>query len=384
MIGFLYRYRVILFYLAVILLVYVNRKKFDMHGLIALYRTKVGLKLMDRMASKYREIIKLLGYVGIGVGYVGVIAITYMLVKNLVDVVMMPGAPAAVAPVIPGVRIPGTALTVPVIIGWLALFVVVLAHEFAHGVVARAHKLPIKSSGIFFLGPLMGAFVEPNEKKLRKTSDVTQYSILAAGPFSNMLLAVAAVIVMNLVLAPMAGAMVTEKGFELEEVIEGYPAEGAGLEAGMVITQINSEDVKDAVMFTESLYGLKPGEELNVVADSRDYSFVAGEHPQDPSKGYLGVSGNTFEVLNNPAFGSLYAVVRWLITLVMWVAILSFGIGLINLFPIFITDGARMLQVTMARVSGEVKGLLLWKRINVFCLMVLLLGLMLPLIRWMF
>ena len=56
----------------------------------------------------------------------------------------------------------------------------VINHEFGHGVVARAHGLKIQSSGIFLLGPLFGAFVEPNEKQLKKQNDIVQYSIYSA------------------------------------------------------------------------------------------------------------------------------------------------------------------------------------------------------------
>ena len=82
---------VILFYSAILLLIYIFRKKFDIHHkFLAMYRTKVGLKLMDRWGEKYREQIKLLGYIGIGVGYVGLFTI-------------LPTATSAVGVVVPGV-----------------------------------------------------------------------------------------------------------------------------------------------------------------------------------------------------------------------------------------------------------------------------------------
>ena len=141
---------VILFYSAIILLIYLNRKRFDMHGIMALYRTKVGLKLMDKWANKHREGLKLLGYIGIGAAYVGLIFITVVLIKSLITLFTVPGAPPAVSPVLPGVKIAGTGLTMPLITGWLVLFVVVLVHEFAHGVVARVHNIKVKNSGLFF------------------------------------------------------------------------------------------------------------------------------------------------------------------------------------------------------------------------------------------
>src|SRR3989338_7019477 len=86
MAGFLQDHKfVLLFYLGVILLVYFFRKKFDMQGIIALYRTKIGLKQMESISTKYREYVKLFGYIGIGAAYIGLVIISVMLFKNLFD-----------------------------------------------------------------------------------------------------------------------------------------------------------------------------------------------------------------------------------------------------------------------------------------------------------
>src|SRR3989338_5356323 len=88
---------VLLFYFAIILLVYLFRKKFDMHGIIALYRTKIGLKQMDSISSKYREYVKLFGYIGIGAAYIGLVVISVMLFKNLFDLFTVADAQSAVS-----------------------------------------------------------------------------------------------------------------------------------------------------------------------------------------------------------------------------------------------------------------------------------------------
>ena len=56
---------------------------------------------------------------------------------------------------------------------WLiALFILAVVHEFAHGVIGERWGVRIKSSGFAFLGilaPIMpAAFVEPNEEDLAK------------------------------------------------------------------------------------------------------------------------------------------------------------------------------------------------------------------------
>ena len=52
---------VILFYSAIILLIYIFRNKLDIqHKVMAFYRTKVGLKTMDSLGKKHTEFIKFL------------------------------------------------------------------------------------------------------------------------------------------------------------------------------------------------------------------------------------------------------------------------------------------------------------------------------------
>ena len=164
--GFVLKHWLILgFYFLVILLVFIYRKKFQFQlKFIALCRTKLGLGLMDRIASRHAELVKLFGYVGIGAGFMGMAFIVMVLAQSVFTLLTVPGSPSPITPVLPGVRIPGTpdAFFVPFVQGIIAIFIVAVVHEFAHGVVARAHGVSIKSSGPAIIGPIFAAFVEPD------------------------------------------------------------------------------------------------------------------------------------------------------------------------------------------------------------------------------
>jgi membrane-associated protease RseP (regulator of RpoE activity) len=82
--------------------------------------------------------------------------------------------------------IPG--INLPLFEGIIALVVVLLVHEGAHAVLARIGKVPILSSGIALFGIIpVGAFVEPDEKKLAKLDEVKQTRVLVAGSTSNLI-----------------------------------------------------------------------------------------------------------------------------------------------------------------------------------------------------
>ena len=72
----------------------------------------------------------------------------------------------------------------------LALFMALTFHEFAHGIFAKYNNVKIKTTGFGFLGPFLAAFVEPDEKQMRKKSKFAQITILSAGTFVNLVLAI--------------------------------------------------------------------------------------------------------------------------------------------------------------------------------------------------
>ncbi len=379
---------VILFYSAIVLLIIIFRNKFDIHHkFIAMYKTKIGLKLMDRIGRKHSELVKLIGYIGIGAGYIGLFVIVYFLLKNLVTLLTVPTAVSAVSVVVPGVKIPGSPIMIPLITGWIALFIVILVHEFSHGVVARAHNIPVKSSGIFFLGPLMGAFVEPEEKNLRKQKDTTQYSVYAAGPWSNVLLALVCLFFLTYIFAPGLGAMEENIGAEIVGVTDGYPAAEAGMKGNMIVTEINGAPINDYPQFTEQLSRIRPNETVDIVANGTSYSFPVAESPQDPNQGYLGVmaSSRAATELTNDAswFKILHVIIAWFGELFAITGLLSLGIGLANLLPLGPVDGGRMLQVTLEKIKGKEKGNTLWRKISVATLLLLAINIFWPAIKWL-
>jgi membrane-associated protease RseP (regulator of RpoE activity) len=71
----------------------------------------------------------------------------------------------------------------------IALIIVAVVHEFSHGIYMRLFKTKIKSTGFAFLGPILGAFVEQDDKDFRKKKNFDQMVVLAAGVFANILFA---------------------------------------------------------------------------------------------------------------------------------------------------------------------------------------------------
>jgi len=82
-------------------------------------------------------------------------------------------------------------INLPLLEGVLALAIVLIVHESSHAVLSRIASIPLLSSGIVLFGIIpIGAFVEPDEKKLVRLEQVKQTRILVAGSTANFITSV--------------------------------------------------------------------------------------------------------------------------------------------------------------------------------------------------
>jgi hypothetical protein len=82
--------------------------------------------------------------------------------------------------ILPGVNL-------PFFEGIIALMIVLIVHEGTHAVLTRRAKVPLLSSGIVLFGVIpVGAFVEPDEKKLERVEQSKQTRVLVGGATANL------------------------------------------------------------------------------------------------------------------------------------------------------------------------------------------------------
>ncbi len=385
--AFVLKYKfVLLFYLFVVLFIAFHWKKIERQAkIIFLYRTKVGLHWMDKYSAKFHEWVILFGYIGMGAGFVGLVVISYVLIHNLYSLITQPEAVSGVSLVLPGVHVPGLGV-LPFWYWILAIFAIAVIHEFSHGIVARAHNIPVKNTGLVFFGPILGAFVEPDEKKLRSEKDIVQYSVLAAGSFANVALAVVAILFLNFAFLPLQESMVESTGFTFDAYVdETMPAAKAGIKPGTIITGIGDLPTKNFQEFSDELLFYKPGETIAIQTKEKEYSLVLAANPDHPRKSFLGIKDirNEFNIKENFQQGAgkaAYLVLDWFTGFLRWLFLLSVGIGLFNLLPLPIVDGGRMAQVFLHKLRGLERGELLYRKVSLFFLLILLLNLFYPLL----
>jgi membrane-associated protease RseP (regulator of RpoE activity) len=237
----------ILFALFLVLFLYNRRKHLARQGLLYLYRTKVGLRIIDYTADKYKKILKPLQYLVIASGFALMLAMIYLLIRFTFVYLSSPLAAQTLkvpvlTPLIPYLPslfkidfLPPFYFTYWIII----IAIIAIPHEFAHGIFAKLNKIKVHSTGFGFIlliaspfiwmynqlnrklkinkilsitlsllittiilvflclkfslfililiCPFLAAFVEPDEKQMEKLKKIPQMAILASGTFANVL-----------------------------------------------------------------------------------------------------------------------------------------------------------------------------------------------------
>jgi membrane-associated protease RseP (regulator of RpoE activity) len=182
-----------------------HKENVKRHGWIFLYHSQVGIKFIDWFAKKFEKVLKPLSYFVIGLGYVLMAAMLWLLSKSVWVYISTPipeqlqNLPP-IAPLIPyfpklfGLE----SLFPPLYFTYflIALAIVAVSHEFSHGIFARLWKIKVLTTGLAFFGPFFGAFVEPDEKKMAKAPKFQQLSILGAGVFANVLMTILFALIM--------------------------------------------------------------------------------------------------------------------------------------------------------------------------------------------
>jgi len=176
-----------------------RKKNIGREGIIFMYRTQFGVKAMEYVSKHYTRTLHALKYVIVGVGFVLMGAMVWMLGQTVAiyllhsnEITQFIKAPP-VAPLIPYFpKLFGMESFFPPF--YFAYFIVALAivaivHEFSHGIFMRLFKVRIKSTGLVFLGPILGAFVEQDDKSFQKKDKFKQMVILGAGVFANVVFA---------------------------------------------------------------------------------------------------------------------------------------------------------------------------------------------------
>ena len=281
-------------------------------------------ELMYEFGKKHERVFKRIGDISTLVGVVGMVVATALLMKGAVGVVM--GGPAQVGLVVPGVRIPGSPIYIPLVEGLIAVFLLAVFHEGMHGITAAAEGLKAKYAAFIAFLFIPAAGVEIDEKKMKKKGKLTRLRIFSAGSMGNFILA----LLCFGLLFP-AGAVVEK--FVDYSGLKVLNSTNLDLHPGDVIVSINGRSTKSVEELRDVLKEIGPGGTVEVkTTNSTVYGRLTGE-------GKLGVYLQPLVEYRGWTGGLLGFIARVLVISVQ----LNLGVGIMNLLPLGILDGGRIM-----------------------------------------
>lgn len=239
-----------------------NRAKwFERHdmglmGPLVMWRTRKGREIIERIASRKR-LWHVYGMISLWICAASMFIIMFLLlwVATIVPQMENPPAPELI------LGIPGVNPIIPVGYGILGLLIAILVHEVAHGIMTRLGEMKIQSLGLVFLVFPVGAFVEPDEKALQAATRRKRSKVFAAGPASNIILAM-------LMLALFSGMMMssvepTRDGALALGIVQDSPLDKAGVEPSSLIVSVGGAHIRNADDF-DARSSSAPGSNVTV------------------------------------------------------------------------------------------------------------------------
>ncbi|HIQ49689.1 MAG TPA: hypothetical protein EYH56_00675 [Nanoarchaeota archaeon] len=385
---------IIAFIVFVGIAIWKKREKIEVEGLVVLYKTKRFIEIIDRIAKKSPRAWKIIGIISIIICFYFMFFGVFYLIENAVrvakDEIKESGIKLVLPAPVKNAEIGYAHIFLPFWIWILTIFFILFPHEFAHGIMARVEKIRLKSVGLLLFLIFPGAFVEPDEKQLKRKKLIAKLRVFSAGSFAN--------IVVSFLVFLLASHLwfFLVDGVYVKKVVENSPAELAGIKEGMIIKSINGkelffdfgfysnfvlakqnpEDVAARIYLVGILtnwsfsnYTFKPGDSIVIETDKGNFTVTLGEHPQIEKAPFIGI-----------VVGTKCNGFEFLFKFLAILSLLSFAVAVVNILPLYPLDGGHMIKAILEEKLSEEQAIKITKIISFFILSILLYSFFGPLV----
>ena len=322
---------------------------------------------LTKMLGRTRRGIRVFADVSVIAGFLMMGFAFWFLMNNISNYFVEPTEFSELTVLIPGVTLTSSASITYFL---LSIPIVLIIHEGAHGIVATLEKIKIKTGGFAIFIALFAGFVEPDEEEFNKAKKISKLRVIGAGATSNVIFAFAlgAILLTNPLFAiivpePILGWMYEEPdGVLVLSIIEGSGAEKAGIQPNDIITGINGVDVRTPIDFQK--VEIVPGETANVSilrsGEAIEIPVVIMPAEDDPERGLIGIMRD-----NSFAYKPVYNFIEWnnpqVSMFLLWLWMISFFIGIINMLPLPILDGGKFIHsIIDQKISEKAVNGLMW------------------------
>jgi len=314
---------------------------------------------LSKMLTRTKRGIRVFADVSVIAGFLMMGFAFWFLLANISNFFVEPTEFAELTVLIPGVTLTSASA---ILYFLLSIPIVLVIHEGAHGIVATLEKIKIKTGGFAIFIALFAGFVEPDEKEFDDARKISKLRVIGAGATSNVIFAFAlgAILLTNPLFALILPEPLLEwfydapDGVGIISIIEGSGAEKAGLQKNDVITGIDDIAIITPVDFQKA--DLKPGDIVTVTVQ-RDGQLLQlpveiMPSPDDPDKGLVGI------MRDSAFYKPVYNFIEWdpqVSMFLLWLWMISFFIGIINMLPLPILDGGKFIYTIIEKKASERK-----------------------------
>ena len=349
----------------VVILIAAKSLKLEKHGFelkaySLTYKNTQVQSVLSKILTRTRRGIRVFADVSVVAGFLMMGFAFWFLLNNLSNFFVEPTEFAELTVLIPGV----TLTSGPAIAYFLlSIPIVLIIHEGAHGIVASLEKIKIKTGGFAVFIALFAGFVEPDEEEFDKAKKISKLRVIGAGATSNVIFAFAlgALLLTNPIFALILPEPLVEwfydapDGVLIISIIPDSGAEKAGLQSGDLITAINGVVIITPLDFQK--IDLKPGETVTVTVQRNGQQLQLPVEimpsPDDPNRGLVGIMRD-----NALSYKPVYNFIEWdpqVSMFLLWLWMISFFIGIINMLPLPILDGGKFIYTIIENKASEQK-----------------------------
>jgi len=323
------------------------------------YKNTQVQSMLSKMLTRTKRGIRVFADVSVIAGFLMMGFAFWFLLSNISNFFVEPTEFAELTILIPGVTLTSASA---ILYFLLSIPIVLVIHEGAHGIVATLEKIKIKTGGFAIFIALFAGFVEPDEKEFDDARKISKLRVIGAGATSNVIFALAlgAILLTNPLFALILPEPFLEwfydapDGVGIISIIEGSGAEKAGLQKNDVITGIDDIAIITPVDFQKA--DLKPGDTVTVTVQ-RDGQLLQlpveiMPSPDDPDKGLVGI------MRDSAFYKPVYNFIEWdpqVSMFLLWLWMISFFIGIINMLPLPILDGGKFIYTIIEKKASERK-----------------------------
>ena len=323
------------------------------------YKNTQVQSVLTKMLTRTKRGIRVFADVSVIAGFLMMGFAFWFLLSNISNFFVEPTEFAELTILIPGVTLTSASA---ILYFLLSIPIVLVIHEGAHGIVATLEKIKIKTGGFAIFIALFAGFVEPDEKEFDDARKISKLRVIGAGATSNVIFAFAlgAILLTNPLFALILPEPFLEwfydapDGVGIISIIEGSGAEKAGLQKNDVITGIDDIAIITPVDFQKA--DLKPGDTVTVTVQ-RDGQLLQlpveiMPSPDDPDKGLVGI------MRDSAFYKPVYNFIEWdpqVSMFLLWLWMISFFIGIINMLPLPILDGGKFIYTIIEKKASERK-----------------------------